>query len=200
VTSLRGPEALWSALEAQAAEDDAIDASMREVTAMSDAALDGELEEAGFEPGELASRATALHGDAVRRASGHLVVTRRQGSVATELRAERAAAERRKQVVPASLLIAFGAAAAVTGIVVYETMRTRAPQQAPSAVPSAPPDARLVAARHLRQRASEACESGFMRECLVLLDTAKAEDPAGDEAPDVKALRAKALQGTETPP
>ena len=72
-------------------------------------------------------------------------------------------------------------------------------------VAKAPPSispADAEAAADLRRRAAAAYDEGRAAECVSLLDQARAKDPAGDDAPEVARLRAKAedLRGKEKQP
>jgi hypothetical protein len=59
-------------------------------------------------------------------------------------------------------------------------------------------------AKALREQAERDCDARWWVECIAGLDTARREDPSGDEAPEVKALRDKAVKAlmkrTAAPP
>jgi hypothetical protein len=55
----------------------------------------------------------------------------------------------------------------------------------------------LVAAATLRREATAACDARSWSACLSKLDEARSADPAGDETPAMKSLRARALEGIE---
>jgi hypothetical protein len=79
------------------------------------------------------------------------------------------------------------------------------PPRAPStSVPVVPAAADLIAAADLRRQAAAACDAKQWSLCLADLDKARAADPAGDDAPEVKSLRDKAIawivQKPEAPP
>jgi hypothetical protein len=52
-----------------------------------------------------------------------------------------------------------------------------------------------VAAANLRREATWKCADQFFDICLADLDRARALDPAGDETPEIKAMRAQAIKG-----
>ena len=66
---------------------------------------------------------------------------------------------------------------------------------APPTTPAPPVVPDLVAASQWRDKAVAACNGAQWEECLTDLDRARALDPAGDDAPIVKATRDKAVQG-----
>ncbi|HEY6458783.1 MAG TPA: hypothetical protein VIY73_01495 [Polyangiaceae bacterium] len=199
------PHEVWAVVEAQADEDAAHEAEMRAIAAMSDADLEAELRKLGVDPDEVAGWADATReaagaaGDRVT--SGMTVSTEGPRVVADRVRDP----ARRRRLVLA--LAAAGAAAAAGGYV----YGTRQPEPSPPVVPTVPTattqpaptstGARdAIAAAALRKRASAACDAKQWRECLGLLDEAAEKDPAGDDASDVQALRAKAEKGIASGP
>jgi len=101
------------------------------------------------------------------------------------------------------LLIAAAAAAAAGGAIYAAVHHEPAPpppspQPTPTPEPSTPeqpvvPD--LVAAATWREKAVAACKAEQWRDCLTDLDHARALDPDGDDTPEVKATRMKAIEG-----
>jgi hypothetical protein len=51
-----------------------------------------------------------------------------------------------------------------------------------------------------RQRAAVACDAERWGECLTLLEDARAKDPAGDSAPEIKRLRVRIRKATNPKP
>lgn len=109
--------------------------------------------------------------------------------------------ERRRPRPVVLLLVAATVSAAA--VATYVALRPHepgpvTPPPAPSPSAPAPPEVvtpPLVAeANELRAKAARACESGNGELCEVQLDRARQLDPAGDSAPDVTALRARAQQ------
>jgi hypothetical protein len=208
VTSPLEPHEAWAAIEAQADEDDAEDTELRAVAAMSDADLDAELRAMGVDPGEVAGWAAAAR---EKPAEGELSAAVMVAPVGPRGVAESAAdpARRRRRLV---LALATAGAAAAAGGYVYGT---RQPEPQPPVVPTVPtvPTAPKVpgpapsdkapvemSASDLRASARAACDTKRWQECLALLDAAAAKDPAGDDAGEVKALRARAEKGIAAGP
>ncbi len=104
---------------------------------------------------------------------------------------------------PVLLLIAATLGAVVGGGLVYAMTHPSppAPPPAPSSpLPEPPPVDSvvvdpLVAAATFRQNAFAECGARQWDTCLAYLDSARALDPAGDEAPRVKKARASAIKG-----
>jgi hypothetical protein len=97
-------------------------------------------------------------------------------------------------------LVAATVGAAIGGGLVYGAMHHAvppvappAPSPAPSTPRSPPPPPDPVAARDLRHQARWECDDQFFDTCLADLDRARALDPAGDETPEVEAMRAQAI-------
>ncbi len=151
-----GPQAIWDVLEAQAREDDELDAAIDAVAAMSDAELDAELQRGGFDVAQLAGTARALREDAAGAAetagdpetesasasasataseSGPETVAEAVEQVAPAPRSERV---RRRRPPTAVLWLAAAATAATVGAGLYAALH-RAPDAVPEPAPPAPP-------------------------------------------------------------
>ncbi|HEY8039111.1 MAG TPA: hypothetical protein VIF15_04925 [Polyangiaceae bacterium] len=188
------PRDIWKIVEEQAREDEALEAQMREVASMSDAALDEELRQAGVDVAEVEKRTRALHASS-------------KGAPKVERRPAPRVVEKRPWRRPVVLWL-VAATAAVAGGLAYSALH-EAPPPAPAPAPTpstprappvqpGPPD--LVAATDMRHRAAVAYDAGHLSECLSLLDQARDRDPAGDAAPEVKQLRAKVMRAFDDKP
>jgi hypothetical protein len=115
--------------------------------------------------------------------------------------------ERRRRPGAMAFVIATVAAAAAGGVVYELTHRAPeppGPSPSPSPSPIAPspveaPQRDLVAA-DLRRKAAASCDVKRWAECLEWLDEAKKVDPAGDEAPEARGLRERAMRGVGEKP
>jgi hypothetical protein len=182
-------EEIWSVLQEQAAEDEWLEEQIREVAAMSDAALDEELRKGGCDVASIDKQAAEFAASAMRPASAPAVEQK------APRRSHRPPPRR-----PVVLYVAAAAVVAVGGGLIYSAL-TRPPEHAPPTpepTPSTPPQLEplppdLIAATDLRMRAAAALEAGHPDECLSLLDEARARDPAGDKAPEIQKLRERAI-------
>jgi len=121
--------------------------------------------------------------------------------------AQDAAPARRQRQRPVVLWLAGVAAIVVAAGALYAAL---AQPQRPGPVPPAPspstpaplppdvPD--LVAAADLRHQAAAACDAKQWTACLAELDQARADDPDGDDAPTVQALRGRATRSLAKKP
>ena len=99
---------------------------------------------------------------------------------------------------------AWVAVATGTGVVLYAAMGpipgpiAPAPPGSSQSNEAATPDPRSAA--DLRRQAAAECDARKWGPCLADLDQARALDPAGDDAPEIKRLRARALEQQSEPP
>jgi hypothetical protein len=186
----RSAEELWRRLVEEAGEDEIVRAA-----SVSVAQAEKELAEAGFDVAAERARADAFLDDLEGKSRP-----------ASETRAQPARLKPRRRLPP---VVWFGAAAAAAAVVAaaYSVLRgdlgpAQPPPRSPSApAPSAsPPGPNLVAAADLRRRAAVACDAGYAKECLSLLDRARDIDPAGNSAPDIQKLRQHASDRLEAKP
>lgn len=116
-----------------------------------------------------------------------------------------ALAERRRRPRTAMVLL-FAAVAAAAGGAAYVTLRPHEPSPAPpvplptpepspSPSPSFAPQPDLVGAADWRSKAALACDAKQWKECLADLDIARAIDPDGDDTPQVRSTRQRAIAG-----
>ena len=145
----------------EALEDQAMDDEMEAVLAMTPEERRRELREAGFDLERVDAQADAL-GAAPAPPAQVMVPRPKRLRVAV--------------VLPLAAAVAAGAA------VIVHVASSLAP------VSAARPPA-IIRADALRQDARNACGAQVWRACLDKLNEAKALDPAGDEAPEVQALR-----------
>jgi hypothetical protein len=190
----RGPEAIWSVLEQQSREDEAAEAQVHAIAAMSDAELDAELRSCGLDPAALEAQALTLSkvagagDDAVQAVDAH------------EPPALSRPARRRRPVAVAVWLAAGAAAVTAGGALIYSMVREHPPDQpAPppsSPVPAPSPAPELVAMTPAQERtaAADALSHGNAAECLRLLDDARVNDPEGDKPAAIQKLRADAMR------
>jgi hypothetical protein len=177
----------WRALQGQAAEDE-----MDRILALSDTDLDRELEAAGLDPQAERARGEQLAEEARR---GLVQIRARELESQARARALRgpSAVVRR---LPRRTTIAFAAAAAAAALfAATRWILAPAPMARNVPEPEPPPTAPLPAgpfADELRSRALDACNQFLWQRCLDFLDAAARVDPASDERPDVKKLRALA--------
>jgi hypothetical protein len=177
----------WRALQGQAAEDE-----MDRILALSATELDRELEAAGLDP-----KAERERGEQLAEEARRGLVQLRARELESEARAR--ALARPSSIVrrfPRRTMIAFAAAAAAAGlfaatrwILAPAPMARNVPEPEPTTsapVPAGP------SADELRGRAVEACNQFLWQRCLDFLDEAARVDPASDERPEVKKLRALA--------
>jgi hypothetical protein len=160
-------EALWAELVDEAGEE-----LIEQAASVSVAQAEADLRAAGFDVAEERARAEVF----LRSLGGE--------ATAAPAPAKKPNAKRRRPVVAWA---AAAAAAAVGAAAVY--VETRPPMVAHPAPPASDD---VEAAADLRHRAAVACDAGHPAECLSLLDQARDRDPAGDTAPEVARLRAKA--------
>jgi hypothetical protein len=192
----RDPEDLWNSLL-----DEAADAEIDAAASVSVEQAERELAAAGFDVKAERARAEAFLDELEGKPTAKPVAA-----------APATAPGRRRR--PSVLLLA--AAATVTiggGAFLYAELHTPEPPPHPlptppsplpiPPVPTAPPvesNAPLYSASELRDRARAAMDQHQPLDCLRLLDQARLQDPAGDTAPEVQALRVradKALSGKE---
>jgi hypothetical protein len=166
--------------------------------------------EVGDEEVERAASVTRAEAEAELRAAGFDVAAERARAEAfldalanREATPRAAPREGRRGLPPAVVLFGTAALAAAAGAALYATTH-RPPEQPvaplpppttpPSVVPTAPP-ASLVTAADLRRLAAADCDAHEWDACLAHLEEARALDPAGDDAPAVRKLRAEAIPG-----
>jgi hypothetical protein len=189
----RSPEAIWKVLEQQSREDEAVEAQVQAIAAMSDAELDAELRGFGLDPTALETQALALLKVA---GSGDGAVQ----AVDAHAPAAFARPARRRRPVAVAVWLAAGAAAVTAGgALIYSMVREHPPEQPappPSPVPAPSPAPELVAMTPAQERtaAAEALSHGNAAECLRLLDDARVNDPEGDTPAAIQKLRADAMR------
>jgi len=123
-------------------------------------------------------------------------------AIARDAPPRRARREDRRGPPSAVVLLGTAVVAAAAGAALYASTHkppeTIAPAPPPSTapfVPSIPPPDLAAAAAEQRRLAAADCDAQQWAECLAYLDEARALDPTGDDAPDAKKLRAKAVAG-----
>ncbi len=181
-------------------ESSDVDDEIDRVLAMTPEERRKELVAAGFTEKELDAKADALRERmqqaAAQRGKDKVVERAREASRRPD------AAPRRGRV----WMWVAAAVAAVAGGLIYATLHEGtppAPGPSPPTntsgpAPSVAPD--LIAAADLRRRARLAYSQGHADDCLVLLDEARAKDPAGDTQPDVVDLRQQAARQLQLQP
>jgi hypothetical protein len=195
-------ELLWQKLVDEAGEE-----LIEQAAAVSVAQAERELAEAGFDVETERARAEAF----LASLEGAAGTARAVAQAAPQEPPKRAAKRdgKRQGAVPVWVAAAAAAVTAGAAVAYVATRPEKGPAPSPTTPPSTtpPPTASpapsrdLVAAAHdLRRRAAVACNAGRAEECLTLLDDAKKDDPAGDEAPEAKALRQRALRELEAKP
>ena len=168
-------------------EEPTLDEEIEGVLAMTPEQRRAELEAAGFDMKELHAKADAW---AEKKEPSR--------SQRPQVRSRPPMPERQRRP-PVFWFAAATVAAAAAGGLVYALTHPGAPPQVPS--PPAPSSApapelqseKLIAASDLRRRALAACEASRWDACLSQIEEARMLDPAGDEAPEVKAARKKAV-------
>lgn len=198
MTGMSREEALWAELVDEAGEEE-----IEEAASVSVEQAEAELRAAGFDVDAENARAEAflawLEGtgsarDAGLPAEAEALVDRAARPAAPEVSKVVPIAEARRRRRPLVAWVAAAAAAAASAAAIYvET-------SPPGVAHPAPSDEEVAAS--LRARATVACDDGRAKECLSLLDEARAMDPAGDAEPEMARLRAKAealLRGDAPP-
>jgi hypothetical protein len=191
----RTPEEILAAVE-DPSLDEALDAEMERVLAMTPEQRHAELAAAGFDVKELHAEA-----DVWAEKMKHTAVEDRKKDLVTEARAKSLRPPPRRR--PAAVLLAATLGAATVGGAALAYVHWGAapsPVTAPSAPPSTPtaptppPSALPVAARaaKYRERALAACQGHMWQPCLEDLDRARELDPAGESDPAVQAARQEA--------
>jgi len=163
---------LFDRIEQEADHDE-----IERILAMDDAQLDDELRQGGLDPAAVRAKGRAL---------------------GQEL-AKKAARARRVKLAKAAVVVAGIVAAAVAA---YFATRTSGehPRLAPPLPAVVHDEGPLVSKpaptpAERRERARAACDARDWSRCLDLLDWATEDDPAGDAAPAVQALRERATRG-----
>ncbi len=187
------PQQVWQGLL-----DEAFEAEFASLEAMTDAQIEAELAGAGFDVAEERAKAERFLDDLT--AAQPAPVQAVAPGPPVEL------APRRRRPRTTLFLLAAATTAAAAGGLAYSALHhptppSPSPEPSPAPSPSAPapppPSPELVAAAELRQKAIAACDAEQWTTCLADLDQARALDPAGDDAPDVKAMREQARRGTQ---
>jgi hypothetical protein len=158
----RSPNEVWAALE-----DDALEAEMDAVLAMSPEERRRELREAGFDLEKVHAQADALGAPPARPEREARVRPRRL---------------RLAVVIPLAAALAAGVALAVKSALPPAPVAEGRPDDSPSELRAAA----------LRQEARQACEARSWPTCLDKLNEARALDPTGDQAPEVQSWRSAA--------
>jgi len=162
------PHEAWDVLEKMALHDEA-----ERVASLSEAELDRELQEKGFDPKALRERGTAL-AEKLRAASAAPPAAQAPVKKTLPTRVRWAA-------LAAATMAAVGAAVAIPTAVT--TVGKGAPQHA----------------LELRREALGACQEARWLECQQGLDAARKLDPEGEERPEVRAAREKIAAGLRLP-
>jgi hypothetical protein len=187
------PEELLRSLD-DFGEDDSPDEDMDAVLAMTPEQIQRELEAAGYTEAELVAQDEALLGR-FSRAGARAPTTPIAPATPTTRVAEVIPLAARRRVSRWVVLLPMAAAFALVafeGPAMVAWWTDDSEPHPPVTHPHEEPDA-----RSMRREATKAMEAGEWRKALELLDRAKREDPAGDEAPQVqdarKVVRAKLL-------
>jgi hypothetical protein len=206
----RSPEEMLAVLEQQAREDDAFEAPMLALAAMGDAELDDHLRGLGLDPAQLETGALALFIESSPAEASSALPSAVQAVPQQAGKSSFAGETRRRRPLAFAAWLAAGAATATAGGALLYSLTRPAPEQpappapspSPSEAPSAAPEPTPVATTPADDRriAAAALDQGRPDECLRLLDRAKLADPAGDAAPDVQALRARANRALRDKP
>jgi hypothetical protein len=208
--SKRTPKEVWQKLVDEAGEEE-----IERAASVSVEQAEKELAAAGFDVA--AERATANaflealeRGELPAPATATATATAPATAPATATEPEAAFAVPQDPVVlpdrrrPVVFWLAAAATVTVGGGLLYAALRPppappppspEPPPSVPAPVDSVVPD--LVAAADLRLKATVACDAKRWDDCLAYLDRARALDPAGDDAPAVKATRDRALRGKD---
>jgi hypothetical protein len=136
----RSPEEMLAVLEDQAREDEAVDAQMRALAAMSDAELDDHLRGIGLEPEQLEREALALYIQPPVE-SGSSLPTAVQAVPQQAPRPFVGGTHRRRPLAVAAWLAAGAAAATAGGALFYALTHPRAEQPAPHVPAPSPSEA-----------------------------------------------------------
>jgi hypothetical protein len=186
----RTAQELWKRLVDEAGEDE-----IERAASVSVAQAERELAEAGFDVAAERARAEAFLDELEGRPAPSPAKPANPGKT-----------ERRGRV-PPLVWVGAAAAAAAGAAVTHSALRDEGKSaQPPPPSPSTPESTRntsrhaIAAARDLRGRAAVECNAGRARECLSLLDQARAIDPAGDAAPEIRRLREQASGLVEPEP
>jgi hypothetical protein len=192
---------LWKQLVADAGAE--ADDALARAAALSVAEAEAELTAAGFDVAAERAKASAFL-DALEDGTLDIEPEAPHSVAAVAVAQDPPPVHRTRRQRPVVFWLGAAAAAAVAGGALYAALHQAPtpgptplpPLPAPSTpapLPSAVPD--LVAAADLRHQAAAACDAAEWSACLEKLDRARAGDPAGDDAPAVKALRRRAIAG-----
>ncbi|MBV9949105.1 MAG: hypothetical protein JOZ69_19815 [Myxococcales bacterium] len=194
---------LWTRLADEASEDE-----IDRAASVSVEQAEAELRAAGFDVAAERARANAflegLESGAPRSSPGVTPQPTRSSPAVTSQPTSRASRNPdEKRFARRRPAVAWLAAAATLGGIAGAGITLsvplagplRPPPEAPSvSTPVASPQA-LAAAADLRRRAMTACAAKQWARCLADLDKARATDPGGDDAPEVRSLRDQAIEG-----
>jgi hypothetical protein len=169
------PDEAWKAVEKTTLSEEA-----KRVAALSDAALDRELEKAGVDPKGVRARGAAL-AERLMAQRAEKTETERKAAVEAQERAQAAAQAPAEPSLWAQWRARVGASVAVAAAAVAAIVASTQP--ATQSV--APQDDAAV----LREDAFGACAETQWARCAQLLDRAKAIDPAGESAERVQRAR-----------
>lgn len=188
----RSPGELWRQLTDEAG-DDPVDRA----ASVSVAQAEGELGEAGFDVAAERAKADALLAEieAETSTSGPAVLAEPKNPAASAPVIPIARGRTARTVAPSSrrrrrtwwVAGAAAAAAVVAALSIPTAITVMTP------LPTKPPSPAQDAAA-LRREALAACDAQRYRECAERLDEARALDPEGEKAPEVRAVR-RLLQG-----
>ncbi len=139
----RSPEEMLAVLEQQAREDDAFEAPMHALAAMSDAELDDHLRGLGLDPAQLEREALTLFAEASPAEAASALPSAVQAVPQQAGKSSFAGETRRRRPLAVAAWLAAGAAAATAGGALLYSLTRPAPEQpappAPSPSPSGAP-------------------------------------------------------------
>ncbi len=180
--------------------DEETDEDMEAVLAMTPEQIQKELEAAGYTEAELVAKEDALlgrhamtpaaDGRASTTASAHAKATAEATAKSAAVIPLRARRRVSRWVILLPIAAAF-ALVALEGPATIAWWNDEPDASEPVTHPNNEPDD----APSMRREATRAMEAGEWRKALELLDRAKKEDPAGDEAPEVQDARRVAREG-----
>jgi hypothetical protein len=157
---------VWAALE-----EDALDAEMDAVLAMTPEERRRELKAAGFDLDKVHAQADAIGAELAPQAAAKPMQPARM----TIMRPKR---RRMVIIVPVVIALAAGIAVVVSPYVTDQGVSAHRPDDTP-----------IERARALREQARDDCDARRWEACLQKLDDARALDPQGDGAEDVQSTR-----------
>jgi hypothetical protein len=197
-------QAAWDRLKGPPSDEET-DAEIARLEKLAPDELDRELEEGGFDLGQVEANAESLRQRLLQGAPEASAVdpepttspeSPHRTAPAVDAVAPRVRPHRRRNEYFSGLVLA----AVVLALVIGFALRTHGNRETPIArpdVPSVPSPSETSSpmpseATTLRMGATAACNNRSWKECRDLLDRAARIDPTGDIAPDIQALREEA--------